>query len=477
MPIQLPDYSQAKVLVVGDVMLDRYMHGKADRISPEAPVPVLVVQHQEERPGGAANVALNIAALGARVSLVGIVGEDHWADALQLRLNAAGVHCDFIRSAVAPTITKIRGVGRQQQLIRLDFEKPFDDVTPEMVEQQVLHQLDGVQVVILSDYNKGTLRNHKTLIQACRERNIMVLADPKGTDVTKYSGASLITPNFSEFEAIAGTCPNEKAVIGQGESLIESLDMQALLITRSEHGMTLLRRGQLPFHLPTQAREVFDVTGAGDTVISVLGASLAAGMPMEEAVVLANAAAGVVVGKLGTAAITVHELRAAITDESSIGYGAVTDEQLMMAVEAARARGEKVVMTNGCFDIVHAGHVHYLSQARGLGDRLIVAVNSDDSVKRLKGPGRPINPEDRRMSVLAALKAVDWTVKFAEDTPERLIHLIKPDILVKGGDYTVETVVGHEFVQSYGGEVRVLDFIENTSTTSIVNKIIEQHKG
>lgn len=472
MRVSLPDYGKANVLVVGDVMLDRYMHGKADRISPEAPVPVLHVGHTEERPGGAANVALNIAALGATVKLIGIVGEDSEGTALQIRLNAAGVHCDFIQSHNAPTITKLRGIARQQQLIRFDFESAFTDVTKDIIEQKVSDNLDGVNVVILSDYNKGTLQDHQALIQLCVAKGIRVLADPKGTDFEKYNQAAFITPNMNEFEAVVGPCNSEQEIIEKGKQLAEDINLEGLVLTRSENGMSLLKEGQPHFHLPTLAKEVYDVTGAGDTVISVFAASLSAGVDTQEAMVLANTAAGVVVGKLGTAAITVPELKVALNDNGDVGFGSVTDEQLLIALEAARARGEKIVMTNGCFDIVHAGHVHYLSQARELGDRLIVAVNSDASVKRLKGEGRPVNPEDRRSTVLAALKAVDWAVKFTEDTPERLIKLLKPDILVKGGDYSVDEVVGGDFVKSYGGEVQVLDFVENTSTTLIVNKIL-----
>jgi D-beta-D-heptose 7-phosphate kinase/D-beta-D-heptose 1-phosphate adenosyltransferase len=280
-----------------------------------------------------------------------------------------------------------------------------------------------------------------------------------------------MTPNLSEFEAVVGRCASEEELISKGQQLRAQLDMQALLITRGEHGMTLLQAGQQAFHLPAQALEVFDVTGAGDTVVAVLAAALAAGESLERGTVLANLAAGLVVAKLGTAAISGPELRRAVYQQNGRGRGVMTAEQLVLAVQDARAQGEKIVFTNGCFDIIHAGHVGYLTEARRLGDRLVVAINNDDSVKRIKGAGRPINPVDRRMAVLAGLSAVDWVVSFADDTPETLLQLIRPDVLVKGGDYRLDQVVGGEFVQSYGGEVRVLDFLDNCSTSAIVEKV------
>jgi D-beta-D-heptose 7-phosphate kinase/D-beta-D-heptose 1-phosphate adenosyltransferase len=280
-----------------------------------------------------------------------------------------------------------------------------------------------------------------------------------------------MTPNLSEFEAVVGRCASEEELINKGQHLRTQLDMQALLITRGEHGMTLLQAGQQAFHLPAQALEVFDVTGAGDTVVAVLAAALAAGESLEHGTVLANLAAGLVVAKLGTAAISGPELRRAINQQNGRGRGVMTAEQLVLAVQDARAQGEKIVFTNGCFDIIHAGHVGYLTEARTLGNRLVVAINNDDSVKRLKGAGRPINPVDRRMAVLAGLSAVDWVVSFADDTPETLLQLIRPDVLVKGGDYRLDQVVGGEFVQSYGGEVRVLEFLDNCSTSAIVEKV------
>lgn len=466
----LPAFAQAPVLVVGDVMLDRYWYGSTTRISPEAPVPVIKVTRTEDRPGGAANVALNIAALGAPVRLIGVTGADEAADALTEQLHSVGVQTHFQRIVGQPTIVKLRAMSRQQQLLRMDFEDSFNTDADALLAE-VESVLDSVKVMVLSDYGKGSLLNHQALLAAAKQRGVAVLADPKGTDFSIYRGATLLTPNLAEFEAVVGHCTDEAQLMQRGAIMLQELELEALLITRGEQGMTLLRHGVPALHLPARAREVFDVTGAGDTVISTMAAVLAAGESLPQAMTLANLAAGIVVAKLGTATISAPELRRVIQREEGAERGVLSLQQLKAAVEDARAQGERVVFTNGCFDILHAGHVSYLEQAREQGDRLIVAVNGDASVTRLKGPGRPINSVDRRMAVLAGLGAVDWVVSFSEDTPENLITLLKPDILVKGGDYGVEQVVGAELVYAYGGEVRVLGLVENSSTTAIVEKI------
>ncbi|MDX1300682.1 MAG: bifunctional D-glycero-beta-D-manno-heptose-7-phosphate kinase/D-glycero-beta-D-manno-heptose 1-phosphate adenylyltransferase HldE, partial [Pseudomonas sp.] len=448
-------------------------HGGTSRISPEAPVPVVKVEQIEDRPGGAANVALNIAALGAPAVLVGVTGEDEAANSLSNSLAAVGVKTRFQRIASQPTIVKLRVMSRHQQLLRMDFEEPFNtDAGALALEVEAL--LDGVKVLVLSDYGKGALRNHQVLLQAARARGIPVLADPKGKDFSIYRGASLITPNLHEFEVVVGACADEAELVAKGAQLMRELELGALLVTRGEHGMTLLRPEHPALHLPARAREVFDVTGAGDTVISTLAASLAAGEELPHAVALANLAAGIVVGKLGTAAISAPELRRAIQRDTGSERGVLSLDQLLLAIDDARAHGEKIVFTNGCFDILHAGHVTYLEQARAQGDRLVLAVNGDASVTRLKGPGRPINSVDRRMAVLAGLGAVDWVVSFSEDTPENLLKQVRPDVLVKGGDYGIEQVVGADIVKVYGGEVRVLGLVENSSTTAIVKKILDR---
>jgi len=472
MKLGMPRFDRARVLVVGDIMLDRYWHGGASRISPEAPVPVVLVEQIKDRPGGAGNVALNVAALGSGSTLLGYTGDDEMADALQDMLQGAGVECAFERVAGQPTTTKLRVISRQQQLLRLDFEQLglIENGVP--LTGNLDAQLADCGALVLSDYAKGTLSSPAELIQQAMAAGVPVLVDPKGSDFSRYRGATLLTPNLHEFEAIVGKCDSEELLVQRGESLMQSLDLQALLITRGEHGMTLLRPGEEELHLPARAREVFDVTGAGDTVIAVLAASLAGGVSLEQAVGLANIAASIVVGKLGTATVSAPELRRAIQSEQGSERGVLSREQLANAIADARSHGERVVFTNGCFDIIHAGHVTYLEQARERGDRLVVAVNDDDSVKRLKGSGRPVNPVDRRMAVLSGLEAVDWVVSFHEDTPIPLLEALRPDVLVKGGDYADKTgVVGWEVVEGYGGEVQVLSLVENVSTTDILHRM------
>ena len=474
MKLQLPAFDNARVLIAGDVMLDRYWYGDTSRISPEAPVPVVHVEENEERPGGAGNVALNIAALGGHPVVLGYVGDDEAADSLERVLSTSGVTCRFTRVPSHPTVTKLRVLSRNQQLIRLDFENGFHGVDAAEFLQTFDQELAKADCVVLSDYGKGTLANARELIARCRKAGKPVLVDPKSVDFADYRGATLITPNLKEFEAVVGHCRTEADIVERGMQLIAAEELDALLVTRSENGMTLLRKGQGPLHLPTRAREVYDVTGAGDTVISVFAAALAAGLDLPQATALSNIGAGIVVGKLGTATVTVPEIRRALHEHQDTLQGVMTEEQLLLAVEDARAHKERIVMTNGCFDILHEGHVAYLEQARRLGDRLIVAVNDDASVKRLKGEGRPINPLDRRMAVLAGLAAVDWVVPFTEDTPERVICAVKPDLLVKGGDYKPEDIAGYTCVTENGGEVRVLDFLDGCSTTSIIEAISRQ---
>ncbi len=471
MKLKMPPFQDAKLLVIGDVMLDRYWHGDAFRVSPEAPVPVVKVENREDRPGGAGNVALNIAALGSAATLVGIIGNDEAGTELKSRLEAAGVYCDFLVSNSKPTITKLRVISRHQQLIRLDFEEKFTEEDVKDLGNKVEALIQDCQVMVISDYAKGALADVPCLIDLARKYNIPVVVDPKGSDFTKYRGATLMTPNLSEFEAVVGPCDNEQVLVEKGLLLLKQLDLSALLITRGEHGMTLIRPESAELHLPAKAREVFDVTGAGDTVISVLAASLAAGDSLADSTALANLAAGLVVAKLGTAAISGPEMRRAILSEHHSGRGVMTADQLKIAVQDAKDHGETIVFTNGCFDIIHAGHVGYLAEAKKLGNRLIVAINNDDSVHRLKGAGRPINPVERRAAVLAGLEAVDWVVSFTEDTPENLLKELQPDILVKGGDYTLDQVVGGAFVESYGGQVKALEFLDNCSTSAIVEKM------
>ena len=474
MKTSLPEFNQANVLVVGDIMLDRYWYGGTNRISPEAPVPIVKVDALEERAGGAANVAMNITSLGGSARLIGFTGIDEPAKVLDEQLTKRNVHCDFVSVSTHPTITKLRVLSRNQQLIRIDFEEGFNSVDHTPILERIESALSTSKVLVLSDYAKGALTAVQAMIKQAQKANVPILVDPKGTDFERYRGATLLTPNMSEFEAVVGVCKTEQEIIEKGYQLIKQYDLKALLVTRSEKGMTLLQLDKPVYHLPTQAKEVFDVTGAGDTVIATLAASLAAGQSLEESCFLANAAAGVVVGKLGTSTVSQVELSNAIRARTDDGFGVMTEETLKEEIRKARLRGEKIVMTNGCFDILHAGHVSYLANARKLGDRLIVAVNSDASVKQLKGPSRPINPLMQRMIVLGALDSVDWVVPFEEETPQRLIANILPDVLVKGGDYKPEDIAGGKEVIEAGGIVKVLNFEDGCSTTNIIDKIKQQ---
>lgn len=471
MTLRIPNFANARILVVGDVMLDRYWSGPTSRISPEAPVPVVKVSEIEDRAGGAGNVALNIASLTAQTSLLGLVGSDDNAQVLTTTLRHSNIKTQFTAVASHPTITKLRVLSRHQQLIRLDFEESFADADNTNMLENFKQQIAECDVVILSDYGKGALSNIEDFIAIANNAKKPIFIDPKGSDFKRYSGATLITPNMSEFEQVVGPCKDEAELLSKGFELLDTVGLEALLVTRSEKGMTLFQKGEQPVHLAATAREVYDVTGAGDTVISVLAAAYAAGSPLAEATALANTAAALVVAKLGTATVSLAELRREAKADAIAHSGILDEDALLDIINDAKAQGETVVMTNGCFDILHPGHVSYLKNAKKLGDKLIVAVNTDDSVRRLKGEGRPINPTDHRMDVLVGLASVDYVVPFSEDTPQRLIAKLLPNILVKGGDYKIEDIAGGKEVIENGGEVQVLNFEDGCSTTNIINSI------
>lgn len=472
----LPDFSSANILVVGDVMLDRYWFGSTSRISPEAPIPIVKVQVQDlvERPGGAANVAINIAALGAKAILLGVVGDDEAGKKLVDILLAAEVETHLIPVENHRTTTKLRVISRQQQLVRLDFEEKLSHHSLKGLEDKFEQLLPQVDLVVFSDYDKGALHNVQALIFQARSLGKTVLVDPKSPNPAVYCHATLLKPNLSELEIMVGSWSTETELVHKGKQLIQQMDLSALLITRGDQGMTLLRPDHEELHLPSQAREVFDVTGAGDTVISVVAAALASGCPLEKSVALANAAAALVVSRLGTAAVSAEELALSIDTDSHEPRGVMSEQQLLIVTKLAKQKHERIVMTNGCFDILHAGHVDYLRKASLLGDRLVVAVNDDASVQRLKGKGRPINTAERRMAVLAALECVDWVVSFTEDTPSRLIGNVLPDVLVKGADYRPDQIAGADLVWAAGGEVKVIELLEGHSTSRIISKILEE---
>jgi D-beta-D-heptose 7-phosphate kinase/D-beta-D-heptose 1-phosphate adenosyltransferase len=468
--MKLPRFDSGRVLVFGDVMLDRYWHGSTERISAEAPIPVVDIQEVEDRLGGAANVALNIASLGGAAGLIGAVGEDESATILRAKLGSAGIEDGLVTMSDRPTITKFRIVSRKQQLVRADFELT-DDIDSNVFQPMLDKRLQTCDVLVLSDYDKGVLADPQQAIQSATALKKPILVDPKFKDFTFYAGATLVKPNQNEFRVAVGSWSSEQEMVLKAQTMMSNLGFSSMLVTRGSEGMTLVQSNGQLMHLPARSREVFDVSGAGDTVIATLAAALAAGESLVAAVQLCNIAAGIVVTKLGTASVSGPELRLEVAETRASAKGVMTREQLTTAVAEARADGQRVVFTNGCFDILHAGHVEYLTEARQRGDRLIVAINDDAGVRRLKGEGRPINTVDRRQTMLAGLEAVDWVVSFPEDTPEALLELVRPDVLVKGGDYSVDQVVGGDIVTAYGGEVSVLKLVDGLSTTALAEKI------
>lgn len=464
-----PEFAKARIIVIGDVMLDRYWSGQAARISPEAPVPVVRVKTIEDRVGGAGNVALNIAKLGGKVTLLGVVGDDAEGDILRRLLEAEGVVCDFVVEQEIRSICKLRVMAQHQQLIRIDFEERSLKFDSDALLARLVEHLPENNTVVFSDYGKGTLADVSTYIIKAKQAGVKVLVDPKGVDYQRYAQADLITPNLSELQAVVGIPENEDNLIEKGRGLLKRYQIPTLLLTRGEAGMTLIQDDQV-HSLPAQAKDVFDVTGAGDTVIAVMALGVALDMALYDAMYLANLAGGIVVGKLGTSTVSMQELTRAMHGDRDSQYGIVSEDELAQIMAGAKAHDERIIMTNGCFDLLHAGHVTYLQQAKALGDRLVVAVNSDASVRRLKGESRPINGLQERMTVLAALACVDWVVSFEEETPERLYCRLLPDVIVKGGDYSSEQVAGGDCVIRAGGEVKILQFVDGQSTTAMIKK-------
>jgi D-beta-D-heptose 7-phosphate kinase/D-beta-D-heptose 1-phosphate adenosyltransferase len=469
-------WESKRLLVVGDVMLDKYIWGEVGRISPEAPVPVVRATHQCEKPGGAANVAMNLAMLGAHTTVVGFTGGDENDRLLAAGLRLNGVVSKFVVSSGFPTVTKLRILGGRQQMLRLDSERSGERPQRDYDElvKTALEQMHGCDALVLSDYAKGVLTPEvcQDLIHAARKRRIPVLVDPKNPDFSRYKGATTICPNLSELSAAVGLEARDlDAVLQAAEAMIPALDIDFLTATLSEKGIALVRPGNR-FMAPAVARQVFDVSGAGDTVIAVLALCVASGLNPESAIQLANTAAGIVVGKVGTVPVEKHELLAALAPDIALHAEdkLVSRRELAARVALWKGHGERVVFTNGCFDLLHIGHITLLEHARRFGDRLIVAINSDDSVRGLKGPTRPIVGERERGRVLAALAAVDAVVVFGEPTPLEVIVATRPDVIVKGGDYNPDTVVGAREVESWGGQVRIVPIVEGFSTTHLIEK-------
>ena len=460
---------KGRILVIGDLLLDRYLSGTTSRISPEAPVPIVRVDSTIERIGGAGNVAANAATLGATVSLVGQIGDDAEGAQIERISRNLGIECGLVKSSNYSTIVKTRVVSQGQQMLRIDFEQLPGRGESKKVHAEFASHLQNCDVVVISDYGKGSVGEVEKLINEAKALGRFIIVDPKGVEFSKYRGVDLLTPNLKEFEAVVGDCSSDEVLVDKAKGMLKELAISAILVTKGPLGMVLVEDND-SLTVAAEAKEVFDVTGAGDTVCGVLAAFISAGSSISNAVAYANKAAGIVVGRFGAATLTLEEIKKFhIPSEEKTGV--LELDELKSIVDDSKAKGDTLVMTNGCFDILHKGHVKYLSDAKKLGDRLIVAVNSDLSVSRLKGLNRPINDLEARMEVLAALKSVDWVVSFSEDTPEPLVAEILPDVLVKGGDYVATEIAGSEHVIAAGGKVEVLPFYEGFSSTDILNKL------
>lgn len=478
LPQAIRGLKRASVLVAGDVMLDRYVYGRVERISPEAPIPVLAIESEQTMPGGAGNVVRNLVALGSAVALVSVVGDDQpGSDLTALIGGQPGVEPWLLVQGGRLTTLKTRYIAGGQQLLRADHEQ-VAPIHPKLADRLVRIAGDvarATSVTVLSDYRKGVFAGDTAarVVAAARQAGRKVVVDPKGADWAPYAGADVITPNRRELGEGAGMpVETEEQIVAASRALIERHDFGAVLTTRAEDGMTLVwERGARVRHYPAEAEEVYDVSGAGDTVVAALSAGLATGLPLPVAARLANIAAGIVVGKIGTAVARPEELLERVAPGTAPLRKVMTREQAAEHVERWRRRGFRVGFTNGCFDLLHPGHVHLLDQARAACDRLVVGLNSDASVRRLKGATRPVQGEAARAAVLASLAAVDALVVYEEDTPEALLRLLRPDVLVKGSDYRLDQVVGRDFVEGYGGRVVLADLLPGNSTTATIARL------
>lgn len=474
--------NKLKVMVVGDLILDEYIWGNIDRISPEAPVGVLECKSENAALGGAANVANNLKSLGCKVYMVGVVGSDEKGRKLKKLLKKIGIEDKgVLEDPDRPTTNKIRVIAHSQQILRIDKEDrraANDHIKGKLIHyiEKVIPDIDGV---ICSDYGKGVLSRDiiSFISKAARKHRKLIIADPKGSDYSKYKGVNIITPNKKEASEASGIVINsEENIKDAAKKLFDVFNGNAVLITRGAEGMSLFKGNGKVTHIPTEAKEVYDVSGAGDTVISVFGMAAFAGYDLADAARLANIAAGIEVGKVGTSVVTREEMIHYLDEGELRAKGKILSyPELKQIVSLAKNKKKKVVFTNGCFDLLHIGHIKYLRQARSYGDLLIIGLNDDDSVRKLKGPKRPLIGQDERAHLLAALDCVDYVVLFSELTPERLINGIKPDVLVKGGDYTKGQVVGRDIVESYGGRVELVPIVEGMSTSNIVKKIMEKY--
>ncbi len=471
-----------RALIVGDLMLDEYLWGRAERISPEAPVQVVDVRREDLRMGGAGNVANNLAAFGCTVSVCSVIGGDENGAHLRRAFTGKGVDVSGVfEDPSRMTSKKTRVVASNQQIVRIDRETR-EDISPEYEEKILQYVRDPAShwdIILASDYGKGVLTPGVLagLVAAALDRGISVVVDPKGNDYEKYRGATIITPNRKEAE-VASRIPivDDQSLAGAAGTLLAEGDYQAILVTRSSEGMSLFLKDGSSTHIPTVAREVYDVTGAGDTVVAMLGLGLACGLDFHESARLANVAAGIAVGKVGTSTVLPEEVIGSMRHEHQDSDIKIKNlDVLASIIEGEKRQGKRVAFTNGCFDLLHVGHVKYLQKARTFGDLLVLGLNSDASVRRLKGEKRPLIGQNERAHILAALDCVDYVVIFDEDTPLNLLETLRPHVLVKGGDYTPEQVVGKDLVESYGGRIELVEFVDGRSTTGIIEKILENY--
>ncbi len=475
----LDRFAEARVLCIGDVMLDRFVYGQVGRISPEAPIQVLRVGSESAMLGGAGNVARNVAGLGGRATLIAVIGDDDVGRQITAMADSEeGLDARFVAEAGRPSTVKTRYIAAGQQLLRADAEtaRGVEKETSKKLIAAFESALPDVDVVVLSDYAKGALGDAtlRATIDAANAAGLPVIADPKRADLSAYAGVTVLKPNRAELATALGMpCDDDDDIAAAAQAAVGDLGLEALMVSRSRQGMTLAVRGAEPLHLPARALEVFDVSGAGDTVVATTAVALAAGAELAVAAQLANIAGGVVVGKVGTAVVTRDELASALmaAEVSSSEAKVVSADAAVAAVARWRAQGLRTGFTNGCFDLLHPGHVSLLTEARAACDRLIVGLNSDESVTRLKGEGRPIQNETARAIVLASLATVDLVVIFSEDTPVPLLELLKPEVLVKGGDYKLDEVVGAEIVRGFGGEVRLAAFVPGHSASGVIARM------
>ncbi len=474
-------FEQLKILVIGDVMVDEYFWGEVDRISPEAPVQVLDLKREESVLGGAGNVVRNLCSLGVTTSLASVVGTGPNGEYVAELMNKLGVGLSsLLCDAERPTSKKTRIIAANQQVLRIDREtrRPLGNRLEQELIKRIIAIMSLQDAVLISDYGKGVLTDFvlKQVISHAKKMDIPLFVDPKGNDFSKYMGATCITPNKKEAQAATGIELNDEPdIVEAGHTLLNMCALDAVLITRSYDGMSLFMKDSKAYHIPTRAKEVYDVTGAGDTVLSVLGAGVAAGLMFPQAAELANLAAGIVVAKVGTSSVSPEEMIEHAARGESVLKKTGLLHDLLQKISLLGPEKKKIIFTNGCFDLLHVGHIKYLQKARELGDFLIVAINSDDSVKRLKGDKRPLIREDERAMILSALECVDHVLIFKEDTPLSILKRIRPDILVKGGDYTKDQVIGRELVEGYGGRVELISYIDNRSSSNLINQILEKY--